>query len=204
MQNNNENLPATFPLESVEKWQKVRKLAEAADSAKLKILLGEMELSAKLALVFQVAVSEETELVAVLAESQNEKWQELRATQAWLANSAPKTVEEAQVLGALRMKVAAEQAAMDGTVSKTNRATTHLGWLRTYFSELFGLPVPRHKGVLSAAQESPKTSEALRTAGVSSMFAVGAWRETNSAPESMAAARRRVYSSFSPIPAAKR
>ena len=52
---------ATFPLETPEKWARVRKLAEAADLQKLNTLLKELELPAKLAPAFVAAVAEEAE-----------------------------------------------------------------------------------------------------------------------------------------------
>ena len=77
-------------------------------------------------------------------------------------------------------------------------AIPQLAWLRTFFSELFALPLPTAKGALSSYIEAQKTAGILRDAGISNLYEVGTWRQSQTGPETMAEKRRRVYSSFSP------
>jgi hypothetical protein len=206
MQNEKETAP-TFPKESLELWGKIRAASEKPDPKKLKDLLAEAELPPKMVSVFPVAVAEEKELLAIIEAPApgGQGSQEMLAGLTWIAaNAKPTTLEEAQKLAAERVRLTAELSAAQTHSAQVQQAQRYLAWLRGFFSELFGLPLPQGKGALSMLMPSPKAGEVLYTAGVVDLWRVAAWRDGGGKPEeTLAEKRRKVFSSFNPIPADK-
>ena len=197
----NEQPTVAFPLESPATWAKIRKAAEAADTKKVSELLREMKLREEMTSAFIVAVSEERELAAIVKgpDSDNGRGREVQASLEFLANAKPATVVEAMELAAQRVKLVPEQAAIVSRAIDAQQAERYLFWLHGFLSELFGLPLPTAKGHISGHMESPKTAEALRNIGITNLYVIAGWRQTEEAL-STAARRRRTYSSFAPKP----
>jgi hypothetical protein len=182
--------------ENAEKWAKLCKLCEAADDAKARALLIELDLSPKLARLFTEAVSEEKELAATVAAGEGAA-EQLKAAddELFLLRVIPATTrEQIQQTSADRARLLAECLAARRAIDAADRARIHRTWLRKWLAELWGEVPPPHAGYLSGLQPSPKTAEIAANLGCD-LWTVGAWRkQTNNGDQP-----KRKFVSFSPL-----
>ena len=186
----------SFPLESPEKWAKIRAAAEKGDAKKLREAVEEMELSVKLAQVFITAVNEEAEIAGIVAAGKG------------MAESpvVPSTGRPPWGDGHVEEKRANRRTAgqphgpggrgrASGRAQPSEPAPASAGYIASFRN--CSARNFRRTAVISVAHAAAKTSDALRAVGVSDFYgSIGAWRQVGQVDQTLAERRRRTYTQF--------